>query len=186
MTGNSGVSSMVAEDIIMAFIMAGGSGVANRTGQAATLANEVADEAALAGVDSGFHQKRLYPESSFVSMKSDASMDPPISFNSGLRICYLWLKNPDQFETKWAKSHRITFLSGEANGEDTLSVCSETIAEDFSQPAPQTDASTSMGFRRNVNKVETDSVRALYKRSLELDCTLKELDCELRSLKLKN
>ncbi|KAF4099177.1 hypothetical protein G5714_019303 [Onychostoma macrolepis] len=74
---------------------------------------------------------------------------------------------------------------GEASDEDTLSVCSETIAEDFSQPAPQTDASTSMGFRRNVNKVETDSVRALYKRSLELDCTLKELDCELRSLQIK-
>lgn len=28
-------------------------------------------------------------------------------------------------------------------------------------------------------QVETDSVGALYKRSLELDCTLKELDCEL-------
>ncbi|KAF4117930.1 hypothetical protein G5714_002483 [Onychostoma macrolepis] len=87
---------------------------------------------------------------------------------------------------KPAHFHTVSHTEGEANDEDTLSVCSETIAEDFSQPAPQTDASTSMGFRRNVNKVETDSVRALYKRSLELDCTLKELDCELRSLKLKN
>ncbi|XP_058630221.1 uncharacterized protein LOC131539601 isoform X2 [Onychostoma macrolepis] len=86
---------------------------------------------------------------------------------------------------KPAHFHTVSHTEGEANDEDTLSVCSETIAEDFSQPAPQTDASTSMGFRRNVNKVETDSVRALYKRSLELDCTLKELDCELRSLQIK-
>jgi hypothetical protein len=34
-------------------------------------------------------------------------------------------------------------------------------------------------------QVETDSVRALYKRSLELDCELKELDCELRRLQIK-
>lgn len=34
-------------------------------------------------------------------------------------------------------------------------------------------------------QVETDSVRTLYKRSLELDCTLKELDCELRRLQIK-
>ncbi|KAF4096063.1 hypothetical protein G5714_023666 [Onychostoma macrolepis] len=86
---------------------------------------------------------------------------------------------------KPAHFHTVSHTEGEANDEDTLSVCSETIAEDFSQPAPQTDASTSMGFRRNVNKVETDSVRALYKRSLEWDCTLKELDCELRSLQIK-
>ncbi len=34
-------------------------------------------------------------------------------------------------------------------------------------------------------QVETDSVRALYKSSLELDCTLKEMDCELMSLQKK-
>ncbi|KAF4103822.1 hypothetical protein G5714_014809 [Onychostoma macrolepis] len=79
---------------------------------------------------------------------------------------------------KPAHIHTVSHTEGDANDEDTLSVCSETIAEDFSQPTPQTDASTSMGFRRNVNK-------ALYKRSLELDCTLKELDCELRSLQIK-
>ncbi|KAF4114030.1 hypothetical protein G5714_004253 [Onychostoma macrolepis] len=64
---------------------------------------------------------------------------------------------------KPAHFHTVSHTEGEANDEDTLSVCSETIAEDFSQPAPQTDASTSMGFRRNVNKVETDSVRPFTK-----------------------
>ncbi|XP_050957722.1 uncharacterized protein LOC127158755 [Labeo rohita] len=73
--------------------------------------------------------------------------------------------------------------------EETLSACSETegtgLAEDFSQPTAEPEASTSMGFKRNVNKVETDSVRALYKRKMEIDCTLKELDCELRRLQIK-
>ncbi|KAJ8007664.1 hypothetical protein DPEC_G00096510 [Dallia pectoralis] len=66
------------------------------------------------------------------------------------------------------------------------------VDKDFSQPNPGNEASTSMGYRRNVDKVETDSVRALYKRSLQLDCSLKELDycslkeldCELRRLQL--
>ncbi len=45
---------MVAEDLGVAFIMAGGSGVANQTGEVATLADEVAgEEAALAGGGSG-------------------------------------------------------------------------------------------------------------------------------------
>ncbi|KAK9976802.1 hypothetical protein ABG768_022003 [Culter alburnus] len=86
---------------------------------------------------------------------------------------------------KPAHMHTVSHTEGEVNDEDTLSVCSETVAEDFAQPATETEASTSMGFRRNVNKVETDSVRTLYKRSLELDCTLKELDCELRRLQIK-
>ncbi|XP_067303141.1 uncharacterized protein [Pseudorasbora parva] len=85
---------------------------------------------------------------------------------------------------KPAHMHAVSHTDGNAN-EDTLSVCSETAAEDFSQPALETEASTSMGYRRNVNKVETDSVRVLYKRSLELDCSLKELDCELRRLQIK-
>ncbi|KAF4117744.1 hypothetical protein G5714_002297 [Onychostoma macrolepis] len=54
---------------------------------------------------------------------------------------------------KLAHIHTVSHTEGDANDEDTLSVCSETIAEDFSQPTPQTDASTSMGFRRNVNKI---------------------------------
>ncbi|XP_051948207.1 uncharacterized protein LOC127619351 [Xyrauchen texanus] len=86
---------------------------------------------------------------------------------------------------KPAHMHTVSCTEGEPNDEDTLSVSSETVAEDFSQPAPETEASTSMGFRRNVNKVETDSVRALYKRSLEIDCSLKELDCELRRLQIQ-
>ncbi|TRY82466.1 hypothetical protein DNTS_032810, partial [Danionella cerebrum] len=73
--------------------------------------------------------------------------------------------------------------------EETLSACSETegtgLAEDFSQPTAEPEASTSMGSKRNVNKVETDSVRTLYKRKMEIDCTLKELDCELRRLQIK-
>ncbi|XP_073711474.1 uncharacterized protein [Misgurnus anguillicaudatus] len=81
--------------------------------------------------------------------------------------------------------HTVSCPEGEEN-EDTLSVCSDTVAEDFTPPAPETEAlSSSMGCRRNVNKVETDSVRALYKRSLELDCKLKELDCELKTLQIK-
>ncbi|KAI2646882.1 L-aspartate oxidase [Labeo rohita] len=40
--------------------------------------------------------------------------------------------------------------------EETLSACSETegtgLAEDFSQPTAEPEASTSMGFKRNVNK----------------------------------
>ncbi len=45
---------MVAEDLGVAFIMAGGCGVTNQTGEVATLADEVADEeAALAGGCSG-------------------------------------------------------------------------------------------------------------------------------------
>ncbi len=41
---------MVAEDLGVAFIMTGGCGVMNQTGEVATLANEVAgEEAALAG-----------------------------------------------------------------------------------------------------------------------------------------
>ncbi len=45
---------MVAEDLGVAFIMTGGCGVMNQTGEVATLANEVAgEEAALAGGGSG-------------------------------------------------------------------------------------------------------------------------------------
>lgn len=54
MNRNSGVSSMVAEDLGVAFIKTGGSGVANQTGEAATLADELAGkEAALADGGSG-------------------------------------------------------------------------------------------------------------------------------------
>ncbi len=52
-TGNSGVSSIVAEDLGGPFIMAGGCGVMNQTGEVATLADEVAGEEALAGGGSG-------------------------------------------------------------------------------------------------------------------------------------
>lgn len=41
MSGNSGVS-MVAEDLGMAFITAGGSSMVNKTGEAATLGDELA------------------------------------------------------------------------------------------------------------------------------------------------
>ncbi|XP_077075323.1 uncharacterized protein LOC143726207 [Siphateles boraxobius] len=86
---------------------------------------------------------------------------------------------------KPAHMHTVSHTEGEPNDEDTLSVCSETVAEDFSQPAPETEASTSMGYRRNVNKVETDSVRALYKRSLELDCELRRLQIKKIKLEIK-
>ncbi|KAJ8007605.1 hypothetical protein DPEC_G00095760, partial [Dallia pectoralis] len=56
-----------------------------------------------------------------------------------------------EFLLKPAHMHTVSHTEGEAI-EDTLSACSETVAEDFSQPNPGNEASTSMGYRRNVDK----------------------------------
>ncbi|KAL0150153.1 hypothetical protein M9458_054580 [Cirrhinus mrigala] len=76
--GNSRVSSKVAEDLGVIFIMAGGSGMVDQTGEAATLADEAAGEkAALAGGGSGCGLVAI------LGTDSDSSMAAILSADSG-------------------------------------------------------------------------------------------------------
>ncbi|KAF4110901.1 hypothetical protein G5714_007932 [Onychostoma macrolepis] len=149
MTGNSGVSSMVAEDIIMAFIMAGGSGVANRTGQAATLANEVADEAALAGVDSGCNMAAI--------LGADSGCGMGVVTDTGLAIISVWHGgNPVRPDSMATGAHSLLPPCKKCLGETS----SSTVNSD-----PQNNKTKSIYCARDQPGSSSGKLRLISKSS---------------------
>ncbi|XP_067114827.1 uncharacterized protein [Osmerus mordax] len=83
-------------------------------------------------------------------------------------VCHMWLLNIDQI------CHSLSQV--EALDEETLSACSENALgqEEELLPPPEPRASTSRSSQRHG--VGADNVRALYKRTLELDIEHKTIN----------